>query len=86
MPEVSRFFGISIRMYYDDHNPPHFHALYAGEEVEVGINSLDILEGELSRRAIGMVLEWAAAHQQELMENWRLLNAEQPPSRIEPLA
>jgi hypothetical protein len=86
MPEVSRFFGISIRMYYDDHNPPHFHALYAGDEVEVRIDSLDVLEGELSRRAIGMVLEWAAAHQQELMTNWQLLNADQPPNRIEPLA
>ncbi len=86
MPEVSRFFGISIRMYYDDHNPPHFHALYAGNEAEVGIDSLEVLEGELSRRAIGMVLEWAAAHQQELIENWQLLLADQPPNRIEPLA
>ncbi len=68
MPEVSRFFGISIRMYYDDHNPPHFHALYAGEEVEVGIEPLTVLKGRLPRRALGMVLEWAAGRQPQLLE------------------
>jgi hypothetical protein len=66
-------------------NPPHFDAFYAGHEVEVGIDPVDVLEGGLSRRAIGMVLEWVAAHQQELKENWRFLNAEQLPNRIEPL-
>jgi uncharacterized protein DUF4160 len=85
MPEVSRFFGISIRMYYDDHNPPHFHAIYSGEEIEVGIDPVVVLEGRLSRRALGMVLEWAANHQQELLQNWRLLNTDQPPNRIDPL-
>jgi len=85
MPEVSRFFGISIRMYFDDHNPPHFHALYAGDELEVGIDPLTVLRGRLPRRALGMVLEWAAAHQQELLEDWRLLNNEQAPNRIDPL-
>ncbi len=68
MPEVSRFFGISIRMYYDDHNPPDFHALYAGEEVEVGIEPLTVLKGRLPRRALGMVLEWAAGRQPQLLE------------------
>ena len=85
MPEVSRFFGISVRMYYDDHNPPHFHAIYAGNEVEVGINPLTVLRGGLPRRALGMVLEWAASHQQELLANWSLLNNDQPPNRIEAL-
>jgi hypothetical protein len=85
MPEISRFFGISIRMYYDDHNPPHFHALYAGAEVEVGIDPLTVLKGRLQRRALGMVLEWAASHQQELLHNWALLNRDQAPDRIDPL-
>jgi hypothetical protein len=85
MPEVSRFFGISIRMYYDDHNPPHFHALYAGEEVEVGIDPLAVIRGKLQRRALGMVMEWATAHREELLENWRLLNGDRPPNRIDPL-
>jgi len=69
MPEVSRFFGISIRMYYDDHSPPHFHAIYSGDEVEIGIDPVTVLEGRLSRRALGMVLEWATAHQGELLAN-----------------
>jgi hypothetical protein len=85
MPEVSRFFGISVRMYYDDHNPPHFHAIYSGSEVEVGIDPVVVLRGDMSRRALGMVLEWATAHQTELLENWRLLNSDQPPNKIDPL-
>jgi hypothetical protein len=85
MPEVSRFYGISVRMYYDDHNPPHFHAIYAADEVEVGIDPLNVLRGNLPRRALGMVLEWAAAHQQELLDNWALLDNDQPPNRIEAL-
>jgi len=56
MPEVSRFFGIVIRMYFDEHNPPHFHALYAGNEAQVGINPIVILEGKLPNRATSMVL------------------------------
>ena len=85
MPEVSRFFGISIRMYFDDHSPPHFHALYAGEEVEVGIRPIAVLRGSIPRRALGMVLEWAAAHERELLDNWDLLNSEQLPRRIDAL-
>jgi len=56
MPEISRFFGISIRMYFDDHNPPHFHAIYAGAEAELGIAPLTVLRGRFPRRALGMVL------------------------------
>lgn len=85
MPEVSRFFGISVRMYYDDHNPPHFHALYSGDEVEVGIDPLVVLKGKLPRRALALVIEWASAHRPELLENWRLLDNDQQPIRIDPL-
>ncbi len=85
MPEVSRFFGVSIRMYFDDHNPPHFHAIYGGAEAEVGIEPLALLRGRFSRRALGMVMEWTAAHQQELLANWELLRNDQLPNRIDPL-
>ena len=85
MPEISRFFGISIRMYYDDHNPPHFHALYGGVEAEVGISPVSLLRGRFPRRALGMIMEWAAAHQQELYENWELLHTDQIPRKIAPL-
>jgi phosphomannomutase len=85
MPEVSRFFGISIRMYYDDHNPPHFHAIYNEDEAEVGINPITLLRGRLPRRALGMVMEWTAVHQQELLDNWELLRNDQAPRRIDPL-
>jgi phosphomannomutase len=85
MPEVSRFFGIAIRMYFDDHNPPHFHAIYSGNEVEIGIDPLTVARGKFPRRALGLVLEWAALHREELLDNWdRMLN-DQPPHRIDPL-
>lgn len=85
MPEVSRFFGISIRMYFDDHNPPHFHAIYAGAETEIGIDPVTILRGRFPRRALGMVLEWAATHQQELLDNWAQMQRGEAPQRIDPL-
>ena len=85
MPEVSRFFGIVIRMYFDDHEPPHFHAMYAGDEAQVGIEPITILEGGIPRRAASMVFEWAALHQAELMENWRRLHSARPVEKIGPL-
>jgi len=72
-------------MYYDDHHPPHFHAIYGDAEAEVGIAPVALLRGRFLRRALGMVTEWAAIHQQELLENWRLLRSDQAPNRIEPL-
>jgi hypothetical protein len=85
MPEVSRFFGISIRMYYDDHNPPHFHAIYGGEEAEIGIDPVALLRGSCHRRALALVVEWAVVRQRELLDNWELLHREQTPRRIAPL-
>jgi hypothetical protein len=85
MPEISRFFGIVIRMYFDDHNPPHFHAIYAGNEAQIAIESIEILEGKLPARAASMVFEWAALHQRELLRNWQRLHSEQPAERIRPL-
>ena len=85
MPEVSRFFGIVIRMYFDEHLPPHFHAIYAGNEAQVGIDPIMVLEGRLPHRAISMVIEWAALHQRELMNNWGRLRRDQSIMKIEPL-
>lgn len=85
MPEISRFFGIVIRMYFDDHNPPHFHAIYGGNEAQVGIEPITMLDGTLPNRAASMVFEWAALHQWELMQNWRRLHDDQTAERIRPL-
>ena len=85
MPEISRFFGIIIRMYFDDHQPPHFHAVYSGMEAEVGIDPIEIREGDMPHRAISMVLEWAALHQRELMDNWRRLRTSRTAEKIAPL-
>ena len=85
MPEISRFFGIVIRMYFDDHAPPHFHALYQGHQAEISIDSLGVLKGRLPGRALALVVEWAAQHQPELQRNWDRLHSAQPPERIAPL-
>jgi hypothetical protein len=82
----ARFFGIAIRMYCDEHNPPHFHAIYAGGEAQVDIDSITVLEGKLPNRAVSMVLEWAALHQRELMQNWQRLRNDQRVEKIEPLS
>ncbi|MEK7715457.1 MAG: DUF4160 domain-containing protein [candidate division NC10 bacterium] len=85
MPEVSRFYGIVIRIFYDDHNPPHFHAEYGEYEVLVNVNTLAILGGGLPARALGMVTEWASLRQQELLVAWQRASRLQPPGKIEPL-
>lgn len=85
MPELSRFFGIVIAMYYDDHLPPHFHAIYGSEKAEFRIDPLGVLKGRLPPRALALVMEWAALHQEELTDAWDHRAAGQPPPRIEPL-
>ena len=85
MPEISRFFGIIIRMYFDDHTPPHFHAVYGNNEVQISINPIAVLRGDLPPRAESMVVELTALHQNELVENWNRLNKNQPALKIEPL-
>ena len=72
-------------MYFDDHSPPHFHAIYGDTEAEVGINPVALLRGTFPRRALGMVMEWAAGHQRELLDNWGLLRNDQAPRGIAPL-
>ena len=85
MPTISEFFGITIRMYFDDHNPPHFHAYYGEHEALIEVNTLYVLEGSLPRRAKALVLEWAAEHREELLEDWQLAAQHYPLNRIEPL-
>lgn len=85
MPEISRFFGIIIAVFYDDHNPPHFHARYAGAKVSIEMQTLKVIDGCISPRALGLVVEWASLHKEELMMDWELAKAGQPPREIEPL-
>ncbi|HEY9651062.1 MAG TPA: DUF4160 domain-containing protein [Coleofasciculaceae cyanobacterium] len=85
MPEISRFFGIIITMYYNDHLPPHFHVRYNQQKALVSINTLEIIAGELTSRVAKLVTEWATLHQTELMENWELALNSQPLSKIIPL-
>ncbi len=85
MPEISRFFGISIRMYYDDHTPPHFHAIYGDSEAQISLDPIGILNGELPNRAFSMVVEWTALHQRELIDNWQRLRNDQVPHKVPPL-
>ena len=85
MPEISRFFGIRILMFYNDHAPPHFHADYGGERVSLEIRSLAVIEGRIQGRALGMVVEWARVHQRELEEDWQRARRGQPLLEIRPL-
>ena len=82
---LSRFFGIIITLYYNDHPPPHFHVRYGKQKAIVGINPLTILKGELSTRTWNLVNEWELEHQVELLENWELARLAKPLEPIEPL-
>lgn len=85
MPRISSFFGIIIAMYFNDHSPPHFHAVYQGDEAQISIESLEILRGSLPRRALALVLEWAVLHRNELRQNWEKARLGVPLAPIEPL-
>jgi phosphomannomutase len=85
MPEVSRFYGIVIALYYNEHNPPHFHAKYGDYKAEIDIQTLQILKGDLPKRAKALVLEWADEHRNELMQDWELARKNQELNDIEPL-
>ena len=85
MPELSRFFGIVIRMFFNDHQPPHFHALYGEHEALIEIDTLAVFRGELPRRALALVLEWTTLHREELRRDWALAQGGQPLEPIAPL-
>lgn len=85
MPEISRFFGIAIKMFFADHNPPHFHAFYGEDQVLIDIRNLSVFAGRLPPRAFGLVIEWATLHKQELLTNWRRAEGQEPLAKIDPL-
>lgn len=85
MPKISEFFGVAIYMYYRDHGPSHFHALYGSDQVLVRIDDLSVMAGHLNPRALGLVMEWATIHQEELKEVWRQAQNHEPLKGIEPL-
>ena len=84
VPEISRFLGIVIRMYYRDHNPPHFHANYGEEEITVEIET-GAIDGQFPKRALAATLEWLELHRDELQHNWQLARDAEPLRPIEPL-
>ena len=85
MPEISRFLGIVIAMYYNDHAPPHFHARYGDLEIRVNIENGEIMSGKFPRRAQNLVLEWLALHREELISDWCLAEERRLLKKIEPL-
>ncbi len=85
MPEISRFLGIVIAMYYREHQPPHFHAKYGDQTGVFSIADLKLIEGSLPNRVISLVLEWAFEHRDELIEDWELVTAKKPLHKIAPL-
>jgi len=85
MPELSRFYGIIIKMYFSDHNPPHFHAEYESYKAEYDIKTLDRIVGTLPTRAHALVLEWASLHKEELLSNWEKAQVPTILNKIEPL-
>ena len=84
MPVISRFLGIIIAMYWDDHAPPHFHAKYGEYEITVNILT-GVVEGQFPKRALHHVLEWYELHREELIENWELCQKDEDPKAIKPL-
>lgn len=84
MPIISKFFGILIYMYWRDHSPPHFHALYGDDEVTVEIKTGKV-NGLMSKRAIKLIQEWRKLHEKELLRDWKLAQQKKALSAIKPL-
>ena len=84
MPEISRFYGIVVYMFFNDHNPPHFHVNYQGYDATIEIEN-GTVTGQLPRRALKMVYEWLDLHKDELIDNWTKMTLRKPLSKIEPL-
>ncbi len=86
MPTISSFYGILIRMFFNDHSPPHFHVEYAEFKAVIDIVTLEVMEGNLPRRALNLVMDWAELHQDELLEDWNPCQTKLTPRQIVPLA
>ena len=85
MPTISTFYGVVIRMFWLDHAPTHFLALYAEDEASIDIRTLTGVRRALPRRALAMILELAALHREELLQDWDLCATKQTPRKIPPL-
>ena len=85
MPELCRFHGAAIKIYIDDHNPPHFHVRHGGRRAKIGIDPVYVSEGSLPRHIERLVLEWARVRQQELLAAWDRMQNDEPPGKIAPL-
>jgi hypothetical protein len=85
MPRISAFYGIAVYMYFRDHVPPHFHAIYGEHEAQVEIATGAVMNGALPRRALGLIREWARRHQNDLDADWSLARAGRPLNPIPPL-
>lgn len=86
MPELCRFYGIVIRMYFDDHAPPHFHAVYGEFQAVIEIEALAVIAGQLPPRALGLVVEWAAIRRRQLLDAWQRAHRGETPGKLEPLS
>ena len=84
MPEICRFYGIIIQMFFNDHNPPHFHVVYGDFKAVININD-EIVEGFMPKRALKLVFEWMDLHKTELLDNWEMIQKGELPNKIEPL-
>jgi Domain of unknown function (DUF4160) len=85
VPTISRFFGITISMFHDDHGRPHFHARHADGSARVRIDEIEAIDSSLGRRQLRLVLAWAELHQEELLKNWRRARAHETLNKIDPL-
>tara|TARA_B100000749_G_C18395079_1_gene452035 strand:+ start:921 stop:1181 length:261 start_codon:yes stop_codon:yes gene_type:complete len=86
MPEISRFLGMVIQMYFNEHNPPNFHVQYNEYQAAILIENLGVMEGELPAKALSLVVEWGQEHQEELLANWNSLRKSGQFHKIQPLA
>ena len=85
MPEISRFLGMKIFMYFNEHNPPHFHVEYNGYKASISIETFGVIDGKVPAKVLGLVVEWAENHQEELLQNWHNLKTTGEYKKIEPL-
>jgi hypothetical protein len=85
MPEISRFLGIKIFMYFNEHNPPHFHIEYNEYKASIDIKNFGLIDGKVPAKVLGLVIEWAEIHQEELLQNWNNIKESGKYIKIEPL-
>lgn len=85
MPTISVFYGIVIRMFWGDHSPPHFHALYADYEIQMDIQTLEVIKGKMPKRALSLIRDWACENRKALLEDWDLCEKKEYPKKIPPL-